>query len=125
MKSEGLVSVLTHRRCWRVVSEVVVGCEVNPKHGLPHVLYFRAVDCPPPFPFARYAARLSLATQPFPSHSLAYVCLLLSVSCVRVFCFDIYISGQNIKPYPGNFLSNTSNITFKYGSYSGCVRIGC
>lgn len=111
MKLEELLLVLTHRRCRRVVSEVVVGCEVNPKHGLPHVLYFRAVECPP---LARFAPRLALATQPFPSHPLAIVCLFLSVSSVRVFSFDTHISGQNIKPYP-RYLP--SNITFKYGSY--------
>jgi hypothetical protein len=49
-------------------------------------------------PPSRYAPRLALATQPFPSHPLAIVCLFLSVSSVRLFYFDIHISGQNIKP---------------------------
>ena len=121
MKLE-LVFVPTHRRSRRVVSEVVVSCEVNPKHGLPHVLYFRAVDCPPPTPHPyHYAPRLALATQPFSSHPLAIVYLFLSVSSVRVFCLVIHISGQNIKPYPGYL---PANINFKYGSYWGCVRIG-
>ena len=107
---EELVFVLTHRRSRRVVSEVVVGCEVNPKHGLPHVLYFRAVDClPPPPPAAMLHASHSLLNPSPPTLSLWCICFFLfrlSVCSVLISTYLGRISSHIQDMYPLILLSN-------------------
>lgn len=117
------MSTFTHQRCRSAESDVVVSCEVNPKHGLPHVLYFRAGDCPLPPSLLLHSLDAShLRLNPFPpSHSPSCVCFFLFRLSLCSLLISTYLFC-NIKPYLGCFPSDTTFKCWNWKPSAACCR---